>query len=85
MISKILKLESATFEPTAKHPHNARTVFSFEVTDELCNMSGNLHGGAVALLFDMTTSTAIMAASSEGFWDTGILYEIRMRDQILTC
>jgi acyl-coenzyme A thioesterase 13 len=31
----------------------------------------NLHGGAVALLFDMCTSMAVIVCSREGFWDSG--------------
>ncbi|KAF2034439.1 hypothetical protein EK21DRAFT_56772, partial [Setomelanomma holmii] len=71
ILPRVLKLESVTYEPTEKHPHNSRTLFSFTVPQELCNMSGNLHGGAVALLFDICTSTAITACSHDNFWNTG--------------
>jgi uncharacterized protein (TIGR00369 family) len=41
------------------------------VPRSLCNAGGNLHGGAVALVFDMCTSMAVAPVSREGFWDTG--------------
>jgi acyl-coenzyme A thioesterase 13 len=34
-------------------------------------MGNNLHGGAVATIFDICTSTAISAVAREGFWDMG--------------
>ncbi|KAH7563090.1 hypothetical protein BM1_00137 [Bipolaris maydis] len=71
IVAKILKLESVTYTPSSEHPHDARTVFSFVVPEELCNIGGNLHGGAVALIFDITTSLTILPCGREGFWDGG--------------
>ncbi|EUC47919.1 hypothetical protein COCMIDRAFT_34655 [Bipolaris oryzae ATCC 44560] len=71
IIAKILKLESVTYTPSSENPHDARTVFSFVVPEELCNIGGNLHGGAVALVFDIATSLTILPCAREGFWDGG--------------
>jgi acyl-coenzyme A thioesterase PaaI-like protein len=66
MLADLLKLESASVDGD-----KSRTVFSFTVPRQMCNMAGTLHGGAVALIFDITTTIAITACSREDFWDSG--------------
>jgi uncharacterized protein (TIGR00369 family) len=66
-----LSLLDATHTPTAAHPHLARTRFLLTIPATLCNMSGSLHGGAVALIFDICTSVTISICARRGFWDAG--------------
>ena len=35
----------------------------------MCNISGNLHGGAISTLFDVCTTTALAVARRRGFWE----------------
>ena len=46
-------------------------MWDLEVLPELCNQTGNMHGGAVAMILDNLTSLPIAAVSSKGFWDMG--------------
>ena len=64
-------MESVTYSPSKGHPHDSRAVFNFEVTEELCNLGANLHGGAVAMIFDVLTSVTVSPCIREGFWDMG--------------
>ena len=62
--------------PVAAHidpqdPNIGHTTFALTVPRSLCNAGGNLHGGAVALIFDMCTSMSVSVCAREGFWDTG--------------
>src|ERR1700761_6654891 len=45
--------------------------WSLPIGSELCNKSGNLHGGASATLLDYLTSTALVTIAREGFLDDG--------------
>ncbi|TGZ81532.1 Thioesterase/thiol ester dehydrase-isomerase [Ascodesmis nigricans] len=57
-----LRLLTATSSP-------AQVTFTFTVTLALCNALQNLHGGAAALIFDVTTTCAVVPLSKPGFWE----------------
>jgi uncharacterized protein (TIGR00369 family) len=64
-----LTLKSVTIDE--KDPSIATTIFEFTVPSLLSNAGGNLHGGAVAMIFDTCTSMTAAAVSREDFWDAG--------------
>ncbi|KAF2671340.1 hypothetical protein BT63DRAFT_423551 [Microthyrium microscopicum] len=60
---------SAALNPTDRN--RATSTFLLKVPRSLCNGGGNLHGGAVALIFDLLTSLTVGVCAREGFWDSG--------------
>jgi acyl-coenzyme A thioesterase 13 len=49
----------------------AKVTFSLTVAPDLCSRSGNIHGGAVALIVDMCTTMAQAPVARPGFWEFG--------------
>lgn len=62
-LCKAMTIVSASLTP---HP---RAVTRLVVTPAMCNISGNLHGGAISTLFDVCTTTALAVARRRGFWE----------------
>lgn len=49
----------------------ARCIFELQVSQGFCNHMGNMHGGAVATLADMSTTMATAPISNKDFWEFG--------------
>ena len=57
-----IRLISATKTPKAS------CVFELDVTPRWSNRMGNMHGGAIALVFDMCTTMCAAPLAREDFW-----------------
>lgn len=55
----------------ATGPPHVTATFELDITPAFGNRMGNMHGGAVALLYDMCTTTAVAPASRMDFWRFG--------------
>ena len=66
-LCKAMTVVSASYTP------KPRAVTRLIVAPSMCNVSGNLHGGAISTLFDVCTTTALATAVRKGFWElTGV-------------
>lgn len=65
-----IDIVSASF-PQSPSTTLATTIFELTVSPPLCNPMGNMHGGAVATLADMTTTMATAPLAQKDFWEFG--------------
>ncbi|KAK3686325.1 hypothetical protein LTR37_019915 [Vermiconidia calcicola] len=50
---------------------SAKATYTFVVAPFYCNGSGNLHGGAQSMIYDLCTSVTLQAIGKPGWWFNG--------------
>lgn len=68
---RVIRVMSASQSTTEGKGKEAKATFELEVIPELCNPMNRMHGGAMALLADMTTTMAAAPIAQQGWWEFG--------------
>ncbi|KAF5850474.1 hypothetical protein GGP41_002713 [Bipolaris sorokiniana] len=67
----VIHVTSASRNDAEGKGNEAEAIFELEVIPQLCNPMNNMHGGAMALLADMTTTMAGAPIARQGWWEFG--------------
>lgn len=68
---RIVSAEATPQAPDSTTDWLCSALFEFDVAPQFCNPMQNMHGGAVGLLADMTTTMAAAPIAAEGWWEFG--------------
>jgi acyl-coenzyme A thioesterase PaaI-like protein len=71
LLSQFCEKDVSLKKVTRTGPNSTSIVFTFKVSRFYCNVSGNLHGGAQATIYDMLTGMAIQGIGRRDFWLNG--------------
>lgn len=70
-LMSVIHVTSASRNDVKGKGDEAEATFELEVVPQLCNPLDNMHGGAMALLADMTTTMAGAPIARQGWWEFG--------------
>lgn len=68
---RAIRVTSARRYSTEGEDKEAEATFELEVVPGLCNPMDRMHGGAMALLADMTTTMAAAPIAQQEWWEFG--------------
>ncbi|KAH7064053.1 HotDog domain-containing protein [Paraphoma chrysanthemicola] len=70
-LMRAIRVISASESTSEGEAEGTKVDFELEVVPELCNPMDRMHGGAMALLADMSTTMAAAPIARRGWWEFG--------------